>query len=149
MRITATEEYGLRCLLEVARRVQEGKPTTIRGIAEKEGISMEYATKLMMKLRKGGLVKSVRGANGGYTLVGTVEEVSLAKVMQILDSNDYMDQQEDGSGSKFCDHFTGLKQECVHKGSCSVRPLWVTVSGYLYGALKHITLKQLLDSETG
>src|SRR5256886_14047969 len=66
MRLTAQEEYGLRCLLQVAR-AREGAMTTPE-IAEREGLSQAHVHKLMRLLRRGGLVKSVRGRNGGYRL---------------------------------------------------------------------------------
>jgi Rrf2 family transcriptional regulator, iron-sulfur cluster assembly transcription factor len=68
MRVTATEEYGLRCLIHVARTAERSKSATIREIAEKEGMTLQNATKIMAKLKKAGLVSSVRGANGGYVL---------------------------------------------------------------------------------
>src|SRR2546430_15546874 len=66
MRLSAQEEYGLRCLLQVARG-HEGSTTTPE-IAEREGLSQAHVHKLMRFLRRGGLVKSVRGRKGGYQL---------------------------------------------------------------------------------
>ena len=67
MRLSAQEEYGLRCLLQVAKSATAG-PIAINEIATREGISPEYAAKLMRALRRAGLVISTRGAAGGYHL---------------------------------------------------------------------------------
>jgi Rrf2 family protein len=67
MQLLASEEYGLRCLLRVAH-ARGGEPLPIAEIARDEGISPEYAAKLLRRLRLAGLVRSVRGAEGGYLL---------------------------------------------------------------------------------
>ena len=145
MRITATEEYGLRCLLDVAKSSDLGKSVTIREIAEKEGFSTHNATKFLMKLRKGLLVKSVRGTNGGYVLSRSASEINMAEVMRALGDN--LEPESGEHFDKLCEKFPGSQEACVHLGNCSVRPLWVTLTAYLYGALSHITLQQLLAEE--
>ena len=67
MKVTAQEEYGLRCILQLARH-HGGEPLLSRTIAEREGISIDYVRKLLMCLRRGELVESVRGLRGGYVL---------------------------------------------------------------------------------
>src|SRR5215470_17874273 len=64
MRLTAQEEYGLRCLLQVARG--QDTAVTTPEIAEREGLSEAHVHKLMRLLRRAGLVRSVRGRKGGY-----------------------------------------------------------------------------------
>src|SRR2546427_9634173 len=66
MKLTSQEEYGLRCLLRIARQGQTGA-LTIPEISEAEGISSHYGAKLMRILRRGGFVTSARGQAGGYT----------------------------------------------------------------------------------
>src|SRR5262249_61117315 len=67
MQLLASEEYGLRCLLQVSRSAG-GAPVSISQIADAEGLSPEYTAKLLRLLRLGGLGESVRGAEGGYRL---------------------------------------------------------------------------------
>ena len=67
MKLTSQEEYGLRCLLRIARE-GDGGNLTIPEISEAEGISAHYVAKLMGILRREGMVKSARGQTGGYTL---------------------------------------------------------------------------------
>ncbi|HXV65043.1 MAG TPA: Rrf2 family transcriptional regulator, partial [Vicinamibacteria bacterium] len=61
MKVTAQEEYGIRCLLQLARSAKEAKPITVREVAAQEGISVAYAEKLLHRLAKAGLAESVRG----------------------------------------------------------------------------------------
>ena len=75
MHLLAQEEYGLRCLVQLARH-RDSTPLTIPEIAAAEGLSPEYTAKLMRALRQGGLVMSTRGAAGGYRLARRAEEVT-------------------------------------------------------------------------
>src|SRR5687768_12380922 len=84
MKISAQEEYGLRCLLQLARQPDEGY-LTLRQIAESEGISVAYAGKLLWLLNHAGLVKSVRGAKGGYALARPATEIMLSEVIHVFD----------------------------------------------------------------
>src|SRR3990172_7609719 len=65
VQLLASEEYGLRCLLRVAHG-HGGPPVPVPEIAAAEGLSLEYAAKLLRQLRLAGLVRSLRGASGGY-----------------------------------------------------------------------------------
>lgn len=140
MKLTSQEEYGLRCLLQVARNQVSG-PVPIRAIAEAEGLSVEYTAKLLRVLRQGGLLDSVRGANGGYTLVGDPAEVTVWHAMQVLDTPLYSDE--------FCTGHSGQRAACVHSAaagstSCSIRVLWQWVDSSLRRALERVTLADLM-----
>src|SRR5262245_48649566 len=104
MKISAQEEYGLRCLLQVARPSAAG-PRSLRQIAESEGISAAYAGKLLWILNRAGLVRSVRGPKGGYALGRPASEILLSDVIKVLDE-DTMDHH--------CQHFAGDHEVCVH-----------------------------------
>ena len=78
MKITAQEEYGLRCLLRLARAEGEHAALTIPEIAAAEGLSVPYVAKLLAVLRQAGLIESARGRAGGYRFAGTPEEVAEA-----------------------------------------------------------------------
>ena len=71
MKISAQEEYGLRCLLQLARAETMGETLTLSQLAQLEGISSANAGKLMWILSKAGLVQSTRGIKGGYALAQT------------------------------------------------------------------------------
>ena len=81
MRLTSQEEYGLRCLLRVAR---DQESMTTPEIAVREGLTQAHVHKLMRLLRRGGLVKSVRGRNGGYQLAFLLGAVFAASAALFL-----------------------------------------------------------------
>ena len=83
MKITAQEEYGLRCLLRLAQE-PAGSALTIPEIAAAEGLSSPYVAKLLAVMRQGGLLASVRGRSGGYRLAGTPADITLGAVMLVL-----------------------------------------------------------------
>ena len=83
MKLSAQEEYGLRCLLHLAR-CGDGGSLTIPEISKAERLSVPNVAKLMRLLRMGEFVKSARGQSGGYTLARPASEISVAQVMELL-----------------------------------------------------------------
>ncbi len=138
MHLLSQEEYGLRCLVQVARHPGP-EPLTIPEIARREGLSPEYAAKLMRALRRGGLVRSTRGAGGGYRLVGSPESVSAWDVITILGGSFFPDS--------FCEAHPGQHRDCVHSVDCSIRALWRSLEGAMQGVLQSVTLADLLRQE--
>ncbi|MBA2737596.1 MAG: Rrf2 family transcriptional regulator [Pyrinomonadaceae bacterium] len=137
MKISAQEEYGLRCLLQLAT-LQENESLTLPQIAEREGISVANAGKLMWLLNKANFVNSKRGTKGGYALARPAEEVRLSEVIKVLDEDVL---------SKHCESYTGVLDSCVHKGDCGIRPVIVGLHEIVQEALSKITLAQLVGSE--
>lgn len=137
MRLTAQEEYGLRCLLQMARNEQGA--LTIREIAEREGMTGAYVGKLMRILRQAGLVESTRGQKGGYRLARPSDQINLAEVLTALGGPLYTQE--------FCDEHTGEMKVCVHSVDCSIRSLWSGVAFRLDRLLRGIHLRDLLCSQ--
>ncbi|MCC6447044.1 MAG: Rrf2 family transcriptional regulator [Armatimonadetes bacterium] len=138
MKITALEEYGLRCMLQLAK-AGDGAIVTAGQIAESEGLSTAYAEKLLRLLSRAGLAKSVRGVNGGYRLGHPVAEITLGDVFRALGEMPRSD--------KICSQYTGQHAACVRHGDCGVRPIWAHIVRYLSLVLDSITLTHLLESE--
>ena len=139
MKITAQEEYGLRCLLQIAYITLKKELASLEEIAEAEKITSDYAAKLLSVLRQKNLVLSVRGKTGGYKLVKQAENIYLDEVIRAL-SGELFD-------SHSCSQFTGNEQQCVHISCCSIRSVWFSVSNILFGMLKQVSLKDLLEKE--
>jgi Rrf2 family protein len=137
MRITAQEEYGLRCLLQLAMQ-PDGEPLSVKEIAGREGLSVAYVEKLLYLLNRAGLTRSVRGINGGYCLSRPSEKISLGEVVRALGGF--------ASDVEICNQFTGNLDSCVHLQNCGLRPLW-RVALYVQSLLDHIPLAQLLQDE--
>jgi Rrf2 family protein len=138
MHITAQEEYGLRCLLRVAKH-ESGNPIRTQEVAISEGLSLEYAAKLMRTLKKGGFVASTRGSAGGYLLSRPAREITVWQILEALGGPLYEE--------KFCDAHTGSQRDCTHSTNCSIRALWRNVNGILETALSAITLADLSRDE--
>jgi Rrf2 family protein len=138
MKISAQEEYGLRCLLQLARADAQCESLTLTQIAGLEGISVANAGKLMWILNKAGLVQSQRGTKGGYRLSRPASEVRLNEVISVLN---------DESVETHCKSYAGVLDSCVHTGDCGIRPVIVELHQIVDNALSEITLSQLLGTE--
>lgn len=139
MKLSAQEEYGLRCLLYMARHGEE-KSHSIPEISRAEGLSVPNVAKLMRILRLGGLVASVRGQAGGYTLSRPAHEVTVSEVLSLLGGSFF--------GPHFCDRHAGLERSCAHAADCSLRLLWNNVQRTVDNLLSRTTLRDLLRTES-
>ena len=134
MQLQSTEEYGLRCLLQVAG-APSAETVSIAQIARAEGLSPEYTAKLMRRLRLGGLVTSVRGADGGYRLARAANEISVWDALQVLGGEFFPEG--------FCTRHCGNRERCARTSDCALRALWRTVQQTLRSTLEKIALSDL------
>jgi Rrf2 family protein len=138
MKITAQEEYGLRCLLRLARTYGV-QSWTIPEVAAAENLSAPYVAKLLSVLRQAGLIESVRGRAGGYHLTRSPAEIRLGAVLLALGEPLYDDPG-------YCERHAGpeTKGPCVHQDSCSLRALWQGLERWMRHLLNQVTLEDLL-----
>ena len=139
MNITALEEYGLRCLLRVAENAP-GEAISAQAIADKEGLSISYAQKMLRVLSKAGLVESRRGVQGGFYLAAPPEEITVGDAIRALGG---IFQVED-----ICDRHTGELEACAHRCNCTIRPVWAHISKFVVQTLDAISLADLLNDES-
>lgn len=137
MKVSAQEEYGLRCLLQLAS-LADGEFLTLAQIAEREGISAANAGKLLWILNKAGLVSSIRGTKGGYRLSRSPLEIRLNEIIKVL-NEDVLESH--------CKSYAGILDQCVHTGDCGIRPVIVGLHELVENALAGITLAQLIGTE--
>lgn len=144
MKITAQEEYGLRCLLQLAREQTnnsdghlEPGALFVRSIAEREGLSVAYVEKLLWTLGRSGLVESVRGPKGGYRLTRPCGEISLGEVMRVLGGIP--------SEAEICAQFTGNQETCVHHDDCGLKPVWTSITDFVHSVFDKVPLSALLN----
>ncbi len=138
MRILSQEEYGLRCLLQLARQ-RGSEPMSIYEIAKAERLSPEYAGKLMQLLRRAGLATSSRGPGGGYRLARPAEEISVWEAIEVLGGKLFP--------RDFCECHTGHAASCVHSTDCSIRALWLMITEMVRDALEEVALADLQQDE--
>ncbi|MDI6791767.1 MAG: Rrf2 family transcriptional regulator [bacterium] len=137
MKLSTKGRYGLRAILELALS-GEGACLSINDIAQKQGISFPYVEQLMVKLRKAGLVESIRGPNGGYYLCKPAAEIKASEVLRIVE------------GPIEIVHCAGLKkdaEECKRAGECATQLLWTKVSQQMARLLDGISLEELAKWE--
>lgn len=84
MKISTKGRYGLTIMMELARSFGEG-PTSLKSIADKNQLSEHYLEQLIAPLRNAGLVKSIRGAYGGYIIAKDPEHVSAGEIIRVLE----------------------------------------------------------------
>lgn len=137
MKISAQEEYGLRCLVQLAT-LNNGESLTLAQIAEREGISVANAGKFMWILSRAGFAQSTRGTKGGYSLARPAGEIYLSEVIKVLDEDTIQTH---------CRSYTGVLDICVHTGDCGIRPVIVGLHEIVQNALANITLAQLVGDE--
>lgn len=137
MKLSGPQEYGLRCLLVMAKEPHE--VFTIPEIAKREALSKPYVAKLMRILQKGELVKSTRGQLGGYQLIHAPDQILLTTVLNCLGGRLYSE--------KFCKDHSGVKKICVHNTDCSLRALWSILDTTVQSVLSQLTLQSLTSGE--
>ena len=155
MKFSAQEEYGLRCILSLARTeeaqadsAQAAPPgkgaadlrcLTTHEIAEREGLSLQYTGKLIRILGRAGLIESVRGRKGGYRLARPASRINVSEALAALGGKIY----EAGT----CGRYTGDRSFCVHTNDCSIRSLWAGLQIMIDSVLSRTTLRDLIASE--
>lgn len=137
MRITTQAEYGLLCLIHLARR-GEGIAISAREIAEVEGLPVQYCEKIFRQLRQAWLVESVRGAAGGFRLARTPEAISVKEVIHATDGHTFE--------LNCSDHPVNVER-CQSSQACSLRPIWKALQSRIDELLGQVTLADLLHEE--
>ena len=138
MKITAQEEYGLRCLLQLAQVAPE-EGLTVREIARREGLSQAYVEKLLRLLSRVGIIHSVRGVKGGYLVNRDPHQITLGSVVRALGKIP--------STQEICDRFTGNRESCIHIDDCCIRSAWSTLTSRIQAFLDGTTLSDLIGTE--
>ena len=137
MKLSSKEEYGLRCLVQLAQAPKGS--ATIHEIARAEALTPAYVAKILAALRRAGLVTATRGQRGGYALARPAEAIDLSEAIVALGGRLY--------APGFCASHAGGAVRCAHDGNCSIRPVLVGLEGLVHEALSKMTLKSLVRSE--
>lgn len=138
MKLSSQEEYGLRCLLQLARQGDDAS-LTIAEMSQREGISSPNVAKIMRILRRAGLVASTRGKAGGYTLSRPADHIPVGQALGALGGRLF--------DAQFCERHSGVERSCLNNGDCSIRPVLRHVQAAVDEVLSQLTLKSLLRNE--
>ena len=139
MRVTTWTEYSLIITIHLARRrATAAGPIAARELAEQERLPADYVEQILLRLRRAGLVESVRGAKGGYFLGRSPAEISVRDVMTASEHQTF---------EMNCDHHPVNAERCAPGAACSIRPVWVALQQRIDDLLGGITLADLLKQE--
>lgn len=120
-------------MLDLSLQTDGGRPVTIAEIAERQSLSVSYLEQLFSKLRRHGLVHSIRGPGGGYLLGCKAEDIHVARIINAVD------EKVDATGC-------GGKENCTNSGRCLTHELWQNLSEQIHVFLEGISLADLLDN---
>lgn len=138
MRVTTWAEYGLIVAVHLAKRAGQG-PVPARELAEQERLPHDYVEQILLRLRRAGLVESVRGARGGYFLSRGTEAVTVKDVMEAAEHTTF---------EVNCDLHPVDPHRCSPDASCSIRPVWRMLQRRINEVLGGITLADLTHEES-
>ncbi len=131
MKISTKGRYGVRVLLELALN-QNGEPTMMSTIAKNQGISRKYLHSLLTSLKAAGIVRSVRGAGGGYLLIQNPADIQVSNVLLALE------------GPLTPVDCVGDADFCERADLCVTREVWTKLSEAIHDLLSAITIEQLV-----
>ena len=134
MRLSTRGRYALRAMIDLALHADEG-PVLRSDIAERQEISAHYTEQLFVKLRRAGLVESVRGPGGGYILAKSADQIRAGDIIRTVE------------GPIALVHCVAAQQEtaCHRVDSCVTHLLWKRLSDKVAEVLDSVTLKDLCD----
>jgi Rrf2 family iron-sulfur cluster assembly transcriptional regulator len=138
MRLTTNGRFAVTAMIDLALRHEQG-PVTLSGISVRQDISLSYLEQLFGKLRRHDIVESTRGPGGGYNLVKTPADVTVADIIIAVDEP--IDATQCGG-----------KQNCHDIGQemgvrCMTHDLWATLNSKMVDYLESVSLKDLVDQQ--
>jgi Rrf2 family protein len=134
LRLSTKGQYGVRAMYEIARGYPD-QPVTIKEISEKQDVSVTYLEQILNKLRKAGLIRSVRGPGGGYLLSQGPEKISIASIVNELE------------GPVAITSCLNPEEGCIRVDNCVTHLLWKALGEQIEGFLKTITLQNLMSGD--
>lgn len=133
MRLTTKGRFAVTAMVDLALRGGEG-PVPLAGISERQGISLSYLEQLFGRLRRHGLVDSVRGPGGGYCIAKPLAEVSVADIIHAVDEP--LDATQCGG-----------RENCHEEHRCMTHDLWATLNFKMYEYLASVSLGDLVEAQ--
>ena len=132
MKVSTRTRYGIQATVELALHYNQG-PLQLRIVAERQGISVKYLEQLVAVLRSGGIVRSMRGARGGYLLAKAPDQVRVSDVFHCME------------GEVATAECAASKDQCSRADDCVTRQLWVDVEAAVNNVLESVTLQDLIE----
>ncbi len=131
LRLSTKGQYGVRAMYEIAKGYPE-EPVNIKSISERQDVSIHYLEQILNKLRRAGLIKSIKGPGGGYVLTKSPTEISIADILLELE------------GPVAITSCLNPEEGCVRVERCVTHLLWKSLGKQIESFLKTVTLADLL-----
>ena len=135
MRVTTRGRYAMRAICDIALHKKEG-PVSLKVISKRQEISDKYLEQLLIKLRKAGLIKTVRGPGGGYLLTKSVRKIKVGDVLKAVE----------GLVPVYCIDAKGEKS-CKREKVCITQPFWKEFGKMMVEFFDSITLFDIVNRE--
>jgi len=133
MRLTTKGRFAVTAMLDLALN-ETDKPVTLADISDRQGISLSYLEQLFSRLRRGGLVKSVRGPGGGYRIAKKHGEISVSEIISAVD--ELIDATQCGG-----------RENCHDGHACMTHDLWSSLNVKILEYLSGVSLADLVTSQ--
>jgi Rrf2 family transcriptional regulator, iron-sulfur cluster assembly transcription factor len=133
MRLTTKGRFAVTAMIDVALYGSSG-PVTLAAVSERQRISLSYLEQLFGKLRRHGLVDSVRGPGGGYNLARAAGKLSVAEIITAVDEP--IDATQCGG-----------RENCHDDRRCMTHELWAGLNNHIFSFLDSITLAELVRQQ--
>ena len=134
MKLSTRTRYGVRMMLALAKNYGKGS-VYLKEVAKSEEISEKYLSLIIIPLKGVGLVKSIRGAHGGYTLARPPADITLKDIVDILEGDCLVDCVKDPFS-------------CSRMEICATREIWELLGGKISDVLESITLEKLVQMDS-
>ncbi len=134
MKLTTKGRFAVSAIVDLAIQQQKSSPVPLAAIAERQSISLSYLEQLFARLRRAGLVKSARGPGGGYWLARSMDEITIAEIVDAVDEP--MDTTRCGG-----------KENCLDAHICATHHLWENLNARIMEYLGTVTLGQVVRGE--
>lgn len=133
MKLSTRSRYSTRLILELAREYNKG-PIYLKKISNSQDISLKYLGQLIIPLKIAGLIKSTRGAHGGYFLAKSPDKIRLSDIVTAVE------------GPLFLLECLENSDICDRSDNCEVRKYWEIINNKFYNSLSGITIQDILDN---
>jgi Rrf2 family iron-sulfur cluster assembly transcriptional regulator len=136
MRITTRGRYALRASLALAKLGKDGGPVSINNLSEQENISSVFLEQIFFKLRKAGIVSSVRGPGGGFYFAQPLDQLTIKKILDAA-----------GEDLNFTACDKQQTEDCSRLGACLTHTVWTEVTELINNFFSSITLAAILEKD--
>ncbi|MGN0170733.1 MAG: RrF2 family transcriptional regulator [Lachnospiraceae bacterium] len=136
MKLSTKGRYGLRAFIDIARFSEE-EPVSLANVAKRQDISISYLEQLISKVKKAGLIKSVRGASGGYVLSRPASEISVGDVLRALEG--------ELMPVDCVAHTDKERSRCAAQSGCSSWIVWKRINDSINETIDNIYIDELVE----